>query len=190
MTSENIKIEFGDGGVITIDSDCFQNEALRKWYADLVGKDIRRLQAALGRRYPTVADYQAELARAEELMRTELPGIADRLAQFAVFNAAMANRSVQEFVAHVSNDMADTLRAKMNSAKSDEDDKWLVGAGALMLAHRRGITGVKAYSLGEIRKLIDGLNYRQLLELQRIAERLSRGETEVQFERNENPPVH
>ena len=120
MTNENIKIEFGDGSVITVD-DCYQNETLRKSWFDKVRSDIPRLQAALGRRYPTLADYEADLARTKELMRIELPAGLDRLAQVAIFSAVMGNRSVEEFVAHTSNEMANELRNQMNAAMSDVD---------------------------------------------------------------------
>src|SRR5262245_11265027 len=105
MTSENIKIEFSDGSVIIVD-DGYQNETLRKSWFDKVRSDIPRLQAALGRRYPTLADYQAELARVEELIRIELRADMDRFAQVAIFSSVMGNASVEEFVARISHKMA------------------------------------------------------------------------------------
>jgi len=190
MTNENIKIEFGDGSVITVD-DCYQNETLRKSWFDKVRSDIPRLQAALGRRYPTLADYQAELARVEELIRIELRADMDRLAQVAIFSAVMGNASVEEFVARISHKMATELRNRMNAAMTEADRKRAAEAGALMLAHHRGDKGEELlYSVREIQEYVNGLNYREVRELQRIAKRLSQGETGVDFGRNENPLVH
>jgi len=115
--TRKIKIKVTKDITVTIDPRRMAtDETARQRYAELIRKAKSRIEAELARRYPTAADFKAEVERTTRLLYENAVAIGypddpepqDYHAPTTIIEAAMSNDTVLQFIT----DMTAYLRAK------------------------------------------------------------------------------
>jgi hypothetical protein len=116
--TRKIKIKVTKGITVTIDPRRMAtDETARQRYAELIRKAKSRIEAELARRYPTAADFEAEVERTKRLLYESsvaigypsVPEPQDHTAHKSIIDAAMLNATVSQLI---TNSMP-YLRAKL-----------------------------------------------------------------------------
>jgi len=117
--TRKIKIKVTKGITVTIDPRRMaMDETARQRYAELIHKAKPRIEAELARRYPTAADFEAEVERTKQLLYENALEVGypasigeppDRVAHSTIIDAALSKDTVPQFIA----DGTPYLRAKL-----------------------------------------------------------------------------